>query len=403
MRVSLFCDGGSRGNPGVAGSGSVLYDESGATLAEIAYVVGSKASNNVAEYHGLLRGLEAAKELGATAVDVNMDSKLVVEQMSGRWKIKHPGMKELALKARKLASGFEEVTYTWVPRAKNKKADELSNVAMDAATKDGTPRLVGEAGASTASSAAAKAIPTVAEKAARAEKAAPAVAAAPASSAGHQTASPAHWSGSDAPRTRFVLLRHGQTVHSAERRYSGTSNPGLTELGLAQAKRAARAVAEMGAIDAIVCSPQLRAQQTAGECAEALGMDPEKIETVEDFREMSFGDFEGLTRAEAMERYGEEFGTWEASASNSPPNGESLAKLHRRVTRARLKVQEAHDGETVLVVTHMTPIKSVIRQALGTSAETFKHVFLDLASVSVVEFYGDFGVVRCVNDVAHHR
>lgn len=401
MRVSLFCDGGSRGNPGVAGSGSVLYDESGATLAEIAYVVGSKASNNVAEYHGLLRGLEAAKDLGATAVDVNMDSKLVVEQMSGRWKIKHPGMQELALEARQLASGFDEVTYTWVPRAKNKKADELSNVAMDAATEDGTPRLVGAAGASTTVSAASAA--RKAENAAPAAPAAPAGNAAPAAPGGHQTASPAHWSGSNAPRTRFVLLRHGQTVHSAERRYSGTSDPELTELGLAQAKRAARAVASMGTIDAIVCSPQQRAQQTARECATALGIDPGKIETVEDFREMSFGDFEGMTRSEAMERYGEEFGTWEASASNSPPNGESLAKLHRRVTRARLKMQEAHEGETVLVVSHMTPIKSVIRQALGTSAETFKHVFLDLASVSVVEFYGDFGVVRCVNDVAHHR
>ena len=131
MRVSLFCDGGSRGNPGVAGSGSVIYDDSGATLAEIAYVVGAKASNNVAEYYGLVRGLEAAKDLGATEVNVSMDSKLVVEQMNGRWKIKHPDMKQLALEARELANGFERVTFTWVPREKNKKADELSNVAMD--------------------------------------------------------------------------------------------------------------------------------------------------------------------------------------------------------------------------------------------------------------------------------
>lgn len=392
MRVSLFCDGGSRGNPGVAGSGSVIYSDTGATLAEIAYVVGSKASNNVAEYHGLLRGLEAAAELGATAVDVSMDSKLVVEQMNGRWKIKHPDMKELAVKARSLAAGFDEVTYTWVPRAKNKKADELSNVAMDAAQKDGTPRILGAPGPK------GEQTPTAGEQGAG-EKGAGGKKPA----AGHQTASPAHWSGADAPRTRFVLLRHGQTEHSAQRRYSGTSNPGLTELGQAQARRAAHAVASMGAIDAIVASPQLRAQQTAEACAEALGVDSARIETVDGFREMAFGDFEGLTRDEAMRRYAEEFGEWEASASNSPPNGESLAQLHRRVTRARLQVQQAHEGETVLVVTHMTPIKSVIRQALGTSAETFKHIFLDLASVSVVEFYGDFGVVRTVNDVAHHR
>ncbi|OFT83654.1 bifunctional RNase H/acid phosphatase [Corynebacterium sp. HMSC29G08] len=379
MRVSLFCDGGSRGNPGIAGSGSVLYNEAGDTLVEIAYVVGAKSTNNVAEYYGLLRGLEAARDLGATRVDVSMDSKLVVEQMTGRWKIKHPDMQKLARDARDVAKSFDKVTYTWVPRAKNKKADELSNVAMDAATKDGTPRILdGGVPASkpdekTASKPAAKS---------------------------HVVASPAHWSGTAAPRTRFVLLRHGQTEHSAQRRYSGSSDPKLTEIGREQAKRTAGAIAAMGKIDVIVSSPQSRARETAEYCAEALGLD---VEIIDGFRELNFGAFEGLTRAEAMERYGEEFGRWEASFSTSPPDGESTTALHRRVTRARLKVQEAHEGKTVLVVTHMTPIKSVIRQALGASAETFRHMFLDLASISVVEFYGDFGVVRTFNDVAHHR
>ena len=521
MRVSMFCDGGSRGNPGVAGSGSVVYGEGGETLAEIAYVVGAKASNNVAEYHGLLRGLEAARDLGATAVDVSMDSKLVVEQMTGRWKIKHPDMQALAREARTLAQGFDQVTYTWVPRAKNAKADELSNVAMDAAAKDGTPRVVETAEEALAATvadpakAAAQAHETrtseakthevaspahwsdakaprtrfvllrhgqtehsaqrrysgtsdpelteightqakraadavahmgridaiisspqrraqqtaqycaaalglaeseieTAEKARAATAAGPAKAAAQAHEAQsheaqsheaktHEVASPAHWSDAKAPRTRFVLLRHGQTEHSAQRRYSGTSDPELTEIGHAQAKRAAAAVARMGQIDAIISSPQRRALQTAQYCAAALGLAESEIETADGLKEMAFGDFEGLTRDEAIERFGDEVGAWEASPSKSPPKGESLTALHRRVTRERLKLQEAHEGQTVLVVTHMTPIKSVIRQALGTNAETFKHIFLDLASVSVVEFYGEFGVVRTVNDVAHHR
>ena len=127
---------------GVSEEARVLYDASGDTLAEIAYVVGKKASNNVAEYHGLLRGLEAAREVGATQVEVFMDSKLVVEQMTGRWKIKHPDMQKLARQARDLASGFDSVNYTWVPRAKNKKADELSNVAMDAAARGDKPGIV---------------------------------------------------------------------------------------------------------------------------------------------------------------------------------------------------------------------------------------------------------------------
>ena len=374
MQVSLYCDGGSRGNPGVAGSGSVLYGPDGATLAEIAYVVGAKATNNVAEYYGLVRGLEAARDLGATAVDVKMDSKLVVEQMNGRWKIKHPDMKELALQARELARGFDKVTYTWVPRDKNKKADALSNVAMDAAAKDGTPRIVG-GGATPAAEKPTK----------------------------HEVASPAHWSDAKAPRTRFVLLRHGQTAHSAQRRYSGVSDPDLTDTGREQAQRAAATVAAMGAIDAIVTSPQARAMQTAAYCADALGIDKAAIEQVDGLREMDFGDFEGLTRDEARARFGEEFGAWEASLSEPTPNGESLAQLHRRVTRTRLKLQDTYEGKTVLVVTHMTPIKSIVRQALGTGGETFKHIFLDLASLTVVEFYGDHGVLRTFNDVAHHR
>ena len=374
MKVTVYTDGGSRGNPGVAGSGSVVYDEDGTTLAEIAYVVGQKSSNNVAEYHGLLRGLEAARELGASEVDVYMDSKLVVEQMNGRWKIKHPDMKKLALDARDLASGFNKVSYSWVPRAKNKKADELSNVAMDAAAKGDKPGIVD-----------AKSLST------------------PTATPSHEVASPAHWHGHDAPRTRFVLVRHGQTEHSAEKRYSGSSDPALTELGHKQAEAVANAVAKFGQIDVIISSPAQRTQQTAKACAAALGMSETEIETVDGFRELDFGAFEGLTKDEARNKYSEEFAAWEANASKAPPEGESLSTVHRRVTRTRLKVQEAHEGKTILVVTHMTPIKSVIRQALESGPDTFRHVFLDLASISVVEFYGATGVIRCVNDVAHFR
>ncbi|MBA1834609.1 bifunctional RNase H/acid phosphatase [Corynebacterium wankanglinii] len=379
MKLSMYCDGGSRGNPGVAGSGSVVYDADGETLAEIAYVVGKKSTNNVAEYYGLVRGLEACQQVGATQVDVFMDSKLVVEQMNGRWKIKHPDMQKLARQARDLASSFEKVTYTWVPRAKNKKADELSNVAMDAAARGDKPGIVKGTGV------------WVGEKQREPEGA---------QKASHQTASPAHWSGTDAPRTRFILLRHGQTQHSAEQRFSGTSDPELTDTGRDQARRAADALRKFGRIDAIVASPQARAQGTARIAAGVLGLD---IATEEGLREMAFGDFEGLTRDEAVARDAGAFEHWQASPNNAPPGGESLTALHRRVSRTRLKLQERYEGQTVLVVTHMTPVKSFIRQGLGANADMFKHLFLDLASISVVDFYGDYGVVRCVNDVAHHR
>lgn len=378
MKVAMFCDGGSRGNPGVAGSGAVVYGPDGQTLAEVVYAVGKKSTNNVAEYHGLIEGLKAAIDAGADEVAVSMDSKLVVEQMNGRWKIKHPDMQQLALEAKQLARTCTKVTYTWVPRAKNKKADELSNVAMDAAAKGKKGLVAHEA-------------PKQAAKRATTQDSAV------------ETASPGHWSGTDAPRTRFVLLRHGQTEHSARRVYSGQANPSLTDIGQEQARRAAAALAEMGHIDVIVASPQARAQETAQACADALGIAREDIVTEDGFREVDFGDFEALSRQDAQQRYPEEFEAWQASAATAPPNGESLASLHRRVTRARLRVQERYEGKTILLVAHTTPIKSVIRQGLHVSAEVFKHLFLDLASISVVEFYGEMGVVRCVNDVSHHR
>jgi probable phosphoglycerate mutase len=108
----------------------VLLDEKGAVVAELKRALG-RATNNVAEYNGLILGLEEAKRRGAKAVDVRMDSKLVVEQMRGLWKIKHPGLKPLALRAGALLASFAERTIQHVPREENGYADMLSNRAID--------------------------------------------------------------------------------------------------------------------------------------------------------------------------------------------------------------------------------------------------------------------------------
>ena len=140
-RLTVEADGGSRGNPGVAGYGALVRDgDTGALLAERAEPLG-KASNNVAEYRGLIAGLEAALAIDPGAhVLARMDSKLVVEQMSGRWKIKHEDMRRLALQARDVAAQIMAaggaVRYEWIPREINKDADALSNVAMDGHTVD---------------------------------------------------------------------------------------------------------------------------------------------------------------------------------------------------------------------------------------------------------------------------
>lgn len=130
--VIVEADGGSRGNPGPAGYGAVVLDAATRdVLAERKAGLGF-TTNNVAEYSGLVAGLTAARELGAERVDVRMDSKLVVEQMSGRWQIKHPPLQALAAQARELVGDFTKVTFEWIPRAHNKHADRLANEAMDA-------------------------------------------------------------------------------------------------------------------------------------------------------------------------------------------------------------------------------------------------------------------------------
>jgi ribonuclease HI len=131
-RVLLIeADGGSRGNPGLSGSGAIVVDSaSGELLAEIG-LYGGIASNNVAEYKGMIAGVKRALEIDPNAeLHIRMDSKLVVEQMMGRWKIKHPSMAELAAEARELLTGTP-VRFEWIPRLENSRADKLANRAMD--------------------------------------------------------------------------------------------------------------------------------------------------------------------------------------------------------------------------------------------------------------------------------
>jgi ribonuclease HI len=130
-RLIVEADGGSRGNPGIAAGGSVVIDEAtGEVLAELGVYVGV-ATNNVAEYRGMIAGVTRALALAPNAeLRVRLDSKLVVEQMSGRWKIKHPDMAELAAEARRLLGGTH-VAFEWIPRAENARADRLANESMD--------------------------------------------------------------------------------------------------------------------------------------------------------------------------------------------------------------------------------------------------------------------------------
>ncbi|WP_197321431.1 bifunctional RNase H/acid phosphatase [Saccharomonospora sp. NB11] len=394
MKVVVEADGGSRGNPGPAGYGAVVRDPvSGEVLAERQDGLGV-ATNNVAEYTGLIAGLEAAAELGASTVEARLDSKLVVEQMSGRWKIKNAALQPLALRARELASGFDRVTYTWVPRAKNAHADRLANEAMDAQAEG---RSVGDA---------SSAEPEKSRQPQQPQQPAAESAESPSATATEARRpaewSPTHWTGARGAPTRLILLRHGQTPMSIDRRYSGAGDVSLTELGTRQAEAAAKRIAAMddlGETVHVVSSPLTRAAQTAQKVADALGV---RVETHRDLRETDFGEWEGLTFDEAARRDPDLHRRWLRNASVRPPGGESFDEVHRRVRRACSDVVARYGGSTVVVVSHVTPIKSLLRAALDVGPSLLFRLHLDLASVSLVDLYPDGNAsVRLVNDTCH--
>ena len=127
----VYCDGAARGNPGPAGIGVVVTDGRGRTVAEMAEGIGP-ATNNVAEYRAVIAGLQAAAEYGARSVLVRSDSRLLVEQLSGRFRVKKPTLVRLHEEARALVKGFDRVTFEHVPREMNRDADRLANQGVDA-------------------------------------------------------------------------------------------------------------------------------------------------------------------------------------------------------------------------------------------------------------------------------
>ncbi|MGW3205383.1 bifunctional RNase H/acid phosphatase [Streptomyces sp. NPDC001135] len=452
-------DGGSRGNPGPAGYGAVVRDAAtGEVLAEAAQYIGV-ATNNVAEYRGLVAGLRAAHALDPSArVHVRMDSKLVVEQMSGRWKIKHPDMKPLATEARSVLSP-DQVTYEWIPRAQNSHADRLANEAMDAGAKgrqwspsesraaldtastvpepSGPP---GDAAAGAARARAALAKGRAADAAAAAAGGDAAVAAggraagaAPVppeaaplgeerlstpgeqrlSGAGGETSAPTEphtstpgWSSAPdlgAPAT-FVLLRHGETPLTPQKRFSGSggTDPSLSAAGREQAHRAAEALARRGTVQAVLASPLTRTRETAAVVAARLGLEV----TIEDgLRETDFGAWEGLTFGEVRERYPDDLNAWLADPEAHPTGGgESFAETATRIAATRDKLVAAYAGCTVLLVSHVTPIKTLVRLALGAPPESLFRMELSAASLSAVAYYADGNAsVRLFNDTSHLR
>jgi broad specificity phosphatase PhoE/ribonuclease HI len=393
-------DGGSRGNPGPAGYGAVVRDaETGEVLRETAEYIGV-ATNNVAEYRGLIAGLRAAHQLDPGAsVLVRMDSKLVVEQMSGRWKIKHPDMQPLAAEAKKIFPPESVIRYEWMPRAQNKHADRLANEAMDAGKRGET----WSEAASTAELDAADTASAAGSGSAGAGVARPS--GVPVSDTAAEDAAPsAGWGPDLGPPTTFLLLRHGETPLTPSKRFSGSggTDPELSAAGRAQAAAVAGALAARGTVQAIVSSPLRRCRETAAAVADRTGLD---VRIDEGLRETDFGAWEGLSFAEVRERYPDDLEAWLDSTEVQPTGGgESFATVARRVAVARDKLLARYSGRRVLVVTHVTPVKTLVRLALGAPPESLFRMELSAASLSSVDYYVDgTASLRLLNDTGHLR
>jgi ribonuclease H / adenosylcobalamin/alpha-ribazole phosphatase len=209
------------------------------------------------------------------------------------------------------------------------------------------------------------------------------------------------WRSAQGKPTTTLLLRHGQTALSAERRFAGRGDIPLTELGLEQAAAAAARLAARGGIDLVLTSPLLRARQTAQAVADAAGV---PLAVDDDLAETDFGSWEGMSFAEVMARWPDEMAAWLANADAAPSGGESFAAVAVRVDAALDRLLAAQQGQTVVVVSHVTPIKTMVCRALLAPTAALFRMHLDVAALSEAAWFADGpALLRSLNDTAHLR
>ena len=354
----LTADGGSRGNPGPAGYGAVVT-ENGKIIAELFDVIGI-ATNNVAEYNGLLAGLTHIHQLDAAAtVEVAMDSKLVVEQMSGRWQIKHADMRDLAKQCRD-AHPASLVTYSWIPRDENSHADRLANKALDGGC---------------------------------AHKPAPVI---------QQNFLTDRLRSAEIP-TFIYFVRHGETVLTPMRKFSGTGSldPELMQEGLNQADLVAEECAKLGA-EILIASPLKRTRQTAEAIARTTGLE---IIFDEAWYELSFGSWDGKSIEEVREEEPDAYQAWLNSSSYAPGGGESYDDAAIRIEEALNKLVAEYPGKKIIVVTHNGVIKTAAKIAVGGPNDAVFHMDATPCSISSISIWPSDGLraLRSFNERGHLR
>jgi broad specificity phosphatase PhoE/ribonuclease HI len=354
----LTADGGSRGNPGPAGYGAVV-SEGGKIVAELFDVIGT-ATNNVAEYSGLLAGLSHIHQLDAQAtVEVAMDSKLVVEQMSGRWQIKHADMRELAKQCRD-AHSPSLVTYSWIPRDENSHADRLANKALDGESAHKPAAVI------------------------------------------QQNFLTERLRSPEVP-TFIYFVRHGETILTPMRKFSGTGelDPELMQEGLDQAQLLADEVVKLGA-EILIASPLKRTRQTAEAIARTTGLE---IIFDEAWYELSFGSWDGKSLEEVREESPDEFQAWLDSTSYAPGGGESYDQASERIETALEKLVAQYPGKKIIVVSHNGVIKTAVKLAISGPSESVFHMDASPCSISSISIWPSDGLraLRSFNERGHLR
>jgi probable phosphoglycerate mutase len=391
--VIIEADGGSRGNPGPAGSGAVLIDsQTGSVLAEIAMFIGV-ATNNVAEYRAVLAAVDVANEIAPDAeLLVRMDSKLVVEQMSGRWKVKNEGMQDL-FQSMQQSIGDRKISFEWIPREQNGKADALANEAMDAESSV-VRKYVGSPDTSTIN------VVTSSSKVIAADL----------------EYNPELPSSVRAPRnvsrklTTVILVRHGRTMLTESHRLSGRGgeDPQLSEAGIQDAQAVADELAKVSHSGpyakvlrptVVVSSPIARTRETAAIIATKLGIE---VDINNDVAEISFGDWDGHTNQEVAANWPDHFEQWRGDVKIAPPGGESLEEFDVRVQNGLAEILKKYEGQTVIVVSHVMPIRGFLKSALQAGWPAYWRTSVAPCSMSIIRFWGNEAAeITVVNQTNH--
>ena len=346
MTYIIKADGASRGNPGEASFGAVLFDGD-KEIATVSEYLG-QATNNYAEYSGVIAGLRLAINHDSNAEYlVQLDSKLVVEQLSGRWKVRSTELMPLVSKANALTQGLK-VSFQWISRDQNSRADELANQALDAPETHPVPDQP--------SSIRSPRVTT--------------------------------------PGTEVVFVRHGHSTHTEKSLVAGGdgADPELSELGFLEAEATAEFIAQPPAAwklsladPFVISSDMLRTRQTATAIANRLGIE---VKLEPRIREVYFGEWNGLTNEELFSKDRQLLDSWQGSLDFAPPGGESVNDLLRRVNPFMDELREHYANRTVIVVSHMMPTRAMTHSVMGADPSYLWSTSFAPASVSAFRIWG---------------